>query len=116
MADVRSGYKHWRNFGQAGDVCFVTTTIEEFVPVLAEDEVARMFLNALQFYRRRGDLLLHAYVVMPEHVHLLLTPLKGRSISDVMKLLKRYTSRQIMDWCSSDMRQWLDIFAARGMV
>jgi len=116
MAEMRSGYKHWRNSGQSGDVCFVTTTIEEFIPVFAEDEGAQMFLDALRFYRRRGDLLLHAYVVMLEHAHLLLTPLEDRSVSEVMKLLKRYTSRQIMDWCRREHRQWLAAFAARGLV
>ena len=108
--------ERWQNVGQAGDVCFVTTTIEGFRPALAPEPVARMFLDALQFYRSRGDILLHAWVVMPEHVHLLLTPVRG-SISDMMELLKRYTSRQILAWCKEQGRaDDLGFFAERGQI
>ncbi len=33
-----------------------------------------LFLETLQHYRREGNYLLHAFVVMPDHIHLLLTP------------------------------------------
>jgi putative transposase len=33
-----------------------------------------LFVETLQHYRREGHYLLHDFVVMPEHVHLLLTP------------------------------------------
>jgi|ERR1019366_438990 putative transposase len=33
-----------------------------------------LFLETLQHYRRAGHYKLHAFVVMPDHVHLILTP------------------------------------------
>jgi len=48
---------------------------------------AKLFLEALQHYRREGHYKLHAFVVMPDHIHLLLTPL-DRSIERVMGLIK----------------------------
>ena len=36
---------------------------------------ADLFIETLQHYRRLGHFKLHAFVVMPDHVHLLLTPL-----------------------------------------
>jgi putative transposase len=35
---------------------------------------AELFLETLQHYRREGHYKLHAFVVMPDHVHLILTP------------------------------------------
>src|SRR5271168_4388574 len=35
---------------------------------------AELFLDTLQQYRRQGHYKLHAFVVMPDHIHLLLTP------------------------------------------
>jgi putative transposase len=35
---------------------------------------AKMFLETLQHYRAEGRYKLHAFVVMPDHVHLLITP------------------------------------------
>ncbi len=36
--------------------------------------MARLFLQTLYSYRRQGKFELHAFVLMPEHFHLLLTP------------------------------------------
>src|SRR5205823_14447725 len=38
------------------------------------ERYARLFLRTIYAYRRQGKLQLHAFVLMPEHVHLLLTP------------------------------------------
>jgi putative transposase len=46
-----------------------------------------VFGKTLQHYRREGHYKLHDYVVMPDHIHLLLTP-NGRSIERVMGLIK----------------------------
>ena len=35
---------------------------------------AELFLQTLQHYRHEGHYKLHAFVVMPDHIHLLLTP------------------------------------------
>jgi putative transposase len=35
---------------------------------------AELFLETLQHYRREGHYKLHAFVVMPDHIHLILTP------------------------------------------
>jgi putative transposase len=37
---------------------------------------AHLFLETLQHYRRAGNYKLHAFVVMPDHIHLLLTPIE----------------------------------------
>jgi putative transposase len=46
-----------------------------------------LFLETLQHYRQEGHYKLHAFVVMPDHVHLIVTPL-GITIERVMSLIK----------------------------
>ena len=48
---------------------------------------AQLFLDTLQHYRRERHYLLHAFVVMPDHVHLLLTP-QAITIERSMQLIK----------------------------
>jgi putative transposase len=48
---------------------------------------ADLFLETLQHYRREGHYKLHAFVVMPDHIHLLLTP-QRITIERVMGLIK----------------------------
>ena len=47
---------------------------------------ARLFLKTLYGYRRQGSFQLHAFVVMPEHVHLLITP--STTLERVAQLIK----------------------------
>jgi hypothetical protein len=54
-------------------------------------EIASMVVDSIH-YRDSRDYQLHAYVVMPNHVHLLITPLV--EVSKVMQSLKRSTSRE----------------------
>jgi putative transposase len=48
---------------------------------------AALFLETLQRYRKEGRFKLHAFVVMPDHIHLLLTPLEI-AIERAMGLIK----------------------------
>ena len=54
-------------------------------------EVAQMVTGAIR-YRNERTYQLHAFVVMPNHVHLLMTPLEA--VSKIMQSLKRFTGRE----------------------
>jgi putative transposase len=55
-------------------VSFVTTTTRDRRPIFEISRVADLFIETLLHYRTLGHYKLHAYVVMPDHVNLLLTP------------------------------------------
>lgn len=59
-------------------------------------DLANVIIDNLRFYLRRGDISLLAWVLMPEHFHLLLKMADGHSLSSVIGNLKRITSRQIV--------------------
>lgn len=52
------------------------------------ESYVRLFLKTLYGYRRQGRFELHAFVVMPEHVHLLLTPAPGVTLERSIQLIK----------------------------
>ena len=54
-------------------------------------EVAKMVMDAIH-YRDQRTYQLHSFVVMPNHVHLLMTP--QEAVSKVMQSLKRFTARE----------------------
>ena len=49
---------------------------------------------------------LHAYVIMPNHVHLLASPIGENTIQNLLSQLKRYTSRLISDFWEVDKKVW----------
>jgi putative transposase len=55
---------------------------------------AKLFLETLQHYRTEGHYKLHAFVVMPDHVHLLLTP-QSLSLERVVGMIKGGFSHRI---------------------
>jgi REP element-mobilizing transposase RayT len=59
---------------------------------LRRDDCARLFIEELYHYRSKCDFRLFAYVVMPEHVHLVLMPTETCRLSRIMKLLKQRTA------------------------
>lgn len=54
---------------------FLTFSCYRRLPFLNDDHARTVFLDLLETLRRRHQFLLFGYVLMPEHVHLLLTAL-----------------------------------------
>jgi len=52
------------------------------------ENYAPLLLQTLYRYRREGRYQLHAFVVMPEHVHLLLTPANNVTLEHAVQLIK----------------------------
>ena len=53
---------------------FITTATWNRRRLFQSPAAATLLLETLQHYRRQGRYQLHAFVVMPDHLHLLLTP------------------------------------------
>lgn len=52
------------------------------------ESYARLFLRTIYGYRRQGQFELHAFVLMPDHVHLLLTPAPGVTLERAIQFIK----------------------------
>jgi len=52
------------------------------------EETVGLMVETLQSYRRKGSFEVHAFVVMPDHVHVLLTPAAEVSLEKAMQLMK----------------------------
>ena len=67
---------------------FVTFSTWQRRRLFVVDSYARLFLKILYGYRRQGRFQLHAFVLMPEHVHMLLTPADNVTLERAMQLIK----------------------------
>jgi putative transposase len=68
-------------------MAFVTTATHERRPIFQISRVADLFIDTLLHYRTHGFYKLHGYLVMPDHVHLLLTPQSIR-LAQAVRLIK----------------------------
>lgn len=83
-------------FQHSGQSHFVTFCCYHRRPLLATDESRRIFESALERVRRRYRLYVYGYVVMPEHVHLLLSEPQQDTLADALKSLKQGVARRWM--------------------
>ncbi|WP_346722620.1 transposase [Pseudoalteromonas ruthenica] len=54
-----------------------------------------VYLDKLKDYSRRFDVSVHAFVLMTNHVHLLMTPTTATGVSQLMQSLGRYYVRYV---------------------
>ncbi|MGB2627961.1 MAG: transposase, partial [Candidatus Acidiferrum sp.] len=83
-------------FHQTGQSHFVTFCYYHRRSLLTTDENRRIFESALERVRRRFRLQVYGYVVMPEHVHLLLSEPEKDTLADALKSLKQGVSRRLI--------------------
>ena len=67
---------------------FITTVAWRRLPIFRNDARARLLLDVLFDYREQGKYLLHEFVVMPDHVHVLLTPAPAIALERAVQFIK----------------------------
>lgn len=78
-----------------GTSYFVTTKCWQGRRVFQVREVADVMLETLLGYRERGVYLLHEFVIMPDHIHLLITPNASTSLEKAVQFIKGGSSHRI---------------------
>ena len=73
----------------------VTTKAWQNVSVFQVKEVSEIVVTKLLEYRDKGNYLLHAFVLMPNHLHLIVTPSSTTSLEKAMQLIKGGSSHEI---------------------
>ena len=79
-----------------GSVFYITTNIYNRLPIFTSPSFVILILDSLNFYRYQFKCKLFGYVIMLDHLHLLIYP-TGEStiVSDFMRDFKRFTSGRI---------------------
>jgi putative transposase len=67
---------------------FMTSKTLEGRSFLQSDRNARLFLHVLYSYERAGHFRLHEFVVMPDHIHVILTPREDTTLEKCVQLIK----------------------------
>jgi len=78
-----------------GSTYFVTTKAWQSAAVFQVPQVAEVVVSKILEYRNRGNYLLHEFVLMPNHLHLILTPGESVSLEKAIQLIKGGSSHEI---------------------
>jgi|SRR5260370_26918483 len=83
-------------FHHSGQSHFVTFCCYHRRHLFTTDASRRIFESALERVRRSYRLYVYGYVVMQEHVHLLLSEPQRDTLADALKSLKQGVSRRLI--------------------
>ena len=67
---------------------FTTAVTANRRRLFQSEQNAELLLHILQDNRQKDRFQLHAYVIMPDHIHLLMTPAENVSIEKAMQFIK----------------------------
>ena len=81
-------------FQQAGDTHFLTFSCHKRQPYLATATARELFERTLEQTRRRYVFHVFGYVIMPEHIHMLVSEPKRGMLDRVFQALKTSVSKQ----------------------
>jgi putative transposase len=89
-----------RRFQQSGDSHFITFSCNGRRPNFVDAAVYDLFPICLERMRRKFQIRIYGYVVMPEHVHLLLSEPELGTLADAMHYLKLSFSKRLRGICA----------------
>ena len=81
---------------------FVTTTCLEWLPLLRDEAAKEVCYESLEFCCDRFRMDLAAYVLMPNHMHLVVRFRADNKLSEFMRDFKKFTSRKIRAWLEQE--------------
>ncbi len=108
------GYKIHNKAG----IHFITFAVVEWVDVFTRKVYRDIVLDSLKHCIKEKGLILHAWCLMSNHIHLVISS-KENNLSEILRDFKKYTSKQIINTIINNSlesrREWmLQIFEKAG--
>ena len=97
--------KKWTNRNLPGALHYVTGNCHMRAKTFQDTQYCLTFLQAIQELRESWPFKLIAYVLMPDHCHLIVNPRDGR-ITDLTGAMKGLSARRMIDASPPDTSCW----------
>ncbi|MDW3196869.1 MAG: transposase [Cytophagales bacterium] len=75
---------------------FITFATIQWIDALSRPSYKHIVVESLRYCQQEKGLILYAFVIMSNHVHLIASAAEGKSLSDILRDLKKYTSKQLL--------------------
>lgn len=88
---------------------FITCTLVDWVDLFTRPVYAEIIIDSLKFCQKNKGLKVHAYVIMPSHLHLMVSS-EEQKLSGIIRDFKQFTSKRIwkaIGLVPESRREWL---------
>ncbi|MDN5204595.1 transposase [Fulvivirgaceae bacterium BMA10] len=90
---------------------FMTFAVVNWIDVFVRDIYKEKFIESLEYCRDNKGLQIYAYCIMTSHIHLILGVEEGKNLSDVIRDVKSYTSKELRETIADNKqesrRRWM---------
>ena len=93
------------------EIYFVTTTVVDWVDIFTRPKYKHIIVDSLVYCLREKGLKVYAWVLMTNHLHMIVSTAEGHCVADIMRDFKKFTSRQVAEALENDLqesrREWI---------
>jgi REP element-mobilizing transposase RayT len=98
---------------------FITSTVVGWVDALSRELYKQDICDSLTYCQKEKGLLLHAWVIMNNHIHAIISAAPGYKIHNFMRDFKKFTSKKVVGSIENNIqesrKQWmLNMFGYAG--
>jgi len=83
-------------FNDPDENYFITPTITGWVDIFTKSEYCEIILNSLKYCQENKGLVIHAWVIMSSHMHLIVSRNSKPLLSEILRDFKRFTAIEII--------------------
>ena len=93
---------------------FVTSSVLSWIKIFDDKEIVSILIDSIIYCQLNKGLEIYAYVIMPDHFHMVCRSKTDNSLSEIFRDLKKFTSRTTITYLkqqkSEIYSEWLDCF------
>lgn len=89
---------------EPGGHYFVTCTVVNWLPIFTRKPYFDILIDSLQFCRQHKALKVYAYVILDNHLHLVVA---GDKLTDIIRDFKSYTAKGLIARLEQDQKTWV---------
>ena len=98
---------------------FITFATVQWIDILTRPIYKDIIVDSLKYCVKNKGVRLFAYVIMSNHIHLIVSALRGHNLSNFLRDFKKYTSKSIIKEmnlnCAESRRNWMNwLFKSAG--
>ena len=88
---------------------FITATVVDWVDIFTRKIYRDIVIENLNYYTKNRGLIVYAYVVMSNHIHIIIQA-KENNLSDILRDFKKFTAKTILEKIQTEpesRREWM---------
>lgn len=97
-------------FHNEESIYFITPTIVKWIDLFTRKEYCDLVLDSIIYCQKEKGLIIHAWCIMPSHLHLIVSSSGKFHLSEIVRDFKKFTSKAIIEEIKSineSRKEWL---------